>query len=224
MVRRRRRRRPRLRLIGRPLRRRDLPLLRRWLDGPTLRRVVRWWWRRRIIAPVGLGRLVVLVVLRCRRVLQLRLVLRLRLVRPHRLLVIRLLIRSILLHVLRRRQGSPGRLHTRRNGLRSLLMFIGIVRSWVRVRLRIYWPLDSLHRSDWICTRRAPRVRRIRPLVLITLRCGELISSRTIRNRMRRRCDNRASRQWPYLWFLSHWRSNGNCARPGRNLFALLID
>ncbi len=72
----------------------------------------------------------------------------------------------VLLHVLRRGDRPAGRLHTGGHGLRDLLLaFVGLLalvgicrRVGVRLRvagLWIEWPLNSLHRSDWIRTRYA---------------------------------------------------------------------
>ena len=81
--------------------------------------------------------------------------------RRRALIVVRRLVRPFLLHVLRRRQRSTGWLHTGRNRLR-VLRLVGVVCRRIRVHLRIDWPLNTLHRADWVCARCARGVRRIR--------------------------------------------------------------
>ena len=144
----------------------------------------------------------------------------------------------ILLHVLRRRNRPAGRLHTRGDGLRGLLLaFVGLLalvgicrRVGVRLRvagLGIECPLNSLHRRDRVRARYATgvgRIRRVGPLVLAALCRRELISDHTIRNPMRRSRNNGASGQRSHVLFIPDWRSDRNSTRLGRDLSALLVD
>lgn len=240
----------RRRLISRSLRRHNLPLL--WRRGcrPLLRRIVRGW--PLFVVLVRLYRPGVLSILRRRRILWLR---RIRptlllhvLRRGHRsaswlhtgrnrlrplllaLIVVRRLVRTILLRILRRGHRSAGWLRTRGYRLRPLLMFIRIICWRIRIHLRIQRPLNSLHRSNGIRSRRTARISqvwRVGPLLLVALsRWGLLIliASRAIGNPVRRRRNNGPSWQRLDFVFRPDGRSNWSCVWPGGNLFALLVD